>query len=409
MAVTGYLGAFGRFIASYLFWIAILAATNVAVWAGLEWSWHSWPPTDLWAVRMYLASGLLLFDNLCILWWYAHTTRQLGLAAGRQAAAAEQQMAATEKQLTLAQQEYRDTWLERWRENKPVVFSQWGLDGNPEIKNAGAGMAVNVYVLAVDRNGAPRHEVLGVVRPGEVVRVRGNAEQLIRSPAHVLIAEGIASRTRRWNPTFNWQRQGGFEHKLAYPAEETIPEGVVSLPPESVDNLSVIGEEIMHPHRCTRGYPAIVPGARSVLLGYKSGLQALSGFFDEHAFFPFLEDLGLDPRAPIGARMVPTARALEAQIDEIHREGFTETWRVNLGAAYVQAPLMAPPSPDRDRLLALFDRPVLRQFRELGRTICAAIDLAVNQPPDQVETTTTSCVRDVLHLTDDAATVRRWF
>jgi len=222
VAVREHLRAFGRFIASYLFWIVVLAATNVAVWAGMEWSWHRLPPMDLWAVRMYLASGLLLFDNLCILWWYAHTTRQLGLAVGRQAAAAEQQMAATEKQLALAQQEYRDTWLERWRENKPVVFSQWGSDGNPEIKNAGAGMAVNVYVLTVDQNGAPRHEVLGVVRPGEIVKVRGNAEQLIRSPAHVLIAEGIPSRTRRWNPTFNWHRQGGFEHKLAYPTEETI-------------------------------------------------------------------------------------------------------------------------------------------------------------------------------------------
>lgn len=111
------------------------------------------------------------------------------------------------------------------------------------------------------------------------------------------------------------------------------PEAVISLPPDSVNNLNVIGEEIMHLHRCTRGYPTIVPGLRSVLLGYRSGLQALNGFFDEHAFFPFLEGLGLDPRAQITARMGPTAAALEAQIDEIQREGFTETWRVNLAAA----------------------------------------------------------------------------
>jgi len=32
-------------------------------------------------------------------------------------------MVVTEKQLALAQQEYQDAWLERWRENKPVVFS----------------------------------------------------------------------------------------------------------------------------------------------------------------------------------------------------------------------------------------------------------------------------------------------
>lgn len=187
------------------------------------------------------------------------------------------------------------------------------------------------------------------------------------------------------------------------------PEGVISLPPDSAENLSVIGEEIMHLHRCTRGYPTIVPGVRSVLLGYKSSLQALSGFFDEHACFPFLEGLGLDPRGQITPRMGPTAAALEAQIDEIQREGFTESWRVNLAAVYVQAALMAPPSPDRDRLLTLFDRPALHHYRELGRTLCAAIDLAVAQQPGEVERTMTSCVRDVLNLTNDAATVRRWF
>jgi hypothetical protein len=98
-----------------------------------------------------------------------------------------------------------------------------------------------------------------------------------------------------------------------------------------------------------------------VLLGYKSGLQALNGFFDEPSCFPFLEGLGLDP------------------------------------------------SPDRDRLLSLFDRPALHHYRELGRTLCAAIDLTADQQPDEVERTMTSCVRDVLNLTDDAATVRRWF
>jgi len=107
--------------------------------------------------------------------------------------------------------------------------------------------------------------------------------------------------------------------------------------------------------------------------------------------------------------MGPPAAALEAQIDEIQREVFTKKSRVNLAAAYVQAALMAPPSRDRDRLLALFDRPALHHYRELGRTLCAAIDLTADQQPQEVERTMTSCVRDVLNLTDDAATVRRWF
>ncbi|HLG57931.1 MAG TPA: hypothetical protein VI485_21475 [Vicinamibacterales bacterium] len=222
MSIPQYVRVLGVFIRSYWFWIALLGATNVATWVGMELSWRTWPPTDFWSVRMYLASGLLLFDNLCVLWWYADSTRELGVATGRQAEAAERQMVVTERQLALAQQEYHDAWLERWRENKPVVFAQWGSDGNPEIKNAGAGMAINVYVLGADRGGRPRREVLGALGSGEVIRVRGNAEQLLRTPGHVLIAEGVPTRTRRWNPSLNWQRQGGFEHRLVYPTNETI-------------------------------------------------------------------------------------------------------------------------------------------------------------------------------------------
>lgn len=222
MTISDNLRALGRFVKSYWFWIVLLGVTNVAAWLVMESSWRTWPPTDLWSVRMYLASGLLLFDNLCVLWWYADSTRQLGVATGRQAAAAERQMVVTERQLALAQQEYQDAWLERWRENKPVVFAQWGPDGNPQIKNAGAGMAVNVYVVAPSQGGKPRQEVLGAIGSGEVVKIRGNAEQLIRTRGHVLIAEGVPTRTRRWNPSLNWQRQGGFEHRLVYPTDETI-------------------------------------------------------------------------------------------------------------------------------------------------------------------------------------------
>jgi hypothetical protein len=50
---------------------------------------------------MYLLSGLLLFDNLCVLWWYADSTRR--------------QMEATE-------QEVYENRLARWRDNKPIVF-----------------------------------------------------------------------------------------------------------------------------------------------------------------------------------------------------------------------------------------------------------------------------------------------
>jgi len=50
---------------------------------------------------MYLASGLLLFDNLCVLWWYADSTKQ---------------------QLALAQAEFKESQRER------LIFREPGFN-----------------------------------------------------------------------------------------------------------------------------------------------------------------------------------------------------------------------------------------------------------------------------------------
>jgi hypothetical protein len=189
----------------------------------------------------------------------------------------------------------------------------------------------------------------------------------------------------------------------------TCPEGRIVLARTSVENLSVLGEEIMHLHRCTSGYPMIVPGAQAALLGYRAHLQALSGFFDERTAFPFLEQLGLDPRAVITPRLGATANSIEAQMAQIEHDGTTEFFRVVLGTIYVQAALMAPASPEQTRLLAIFDRGALHPYRTVGRNLCAAIDLSADRSPDDVEQYMTQSVRDFVSLPVAAATVERRF
>ena len=62
-----------RFSSEYAPWIRVLVVIDVAVWLLLELIWRvpGWFPDDEWTTRVYVWSGLLLFDNLCIVWWYA--------------------------------------------------------------------------------------------------------------------------------------------------------------------------------------------------------------------------------------------------------------------------------------------------------------------------------------------------
>jgi hypothetical protein len=62
-----------RFLTEYAPWIRVLVMIDVAAWLLLELIWRvpGWFPDDVWTVRVYVWSGLLLFDNLCVVWWYA--------------------------------------------------------------------------------------------------------------------------------------------------------------------------------------------------------------------------------------------------------------------------------------------------------------------------------------------------
>ncbi len=188
-----------------------------------------------------------------------------------------------------------------------------------------------------------------------------------------------------------------------------LEERRIALAPASTADLNAIGEEIMHWHRWTRGFPVVEPGPMAKHLGCKDGLQAVGGFFDEHAFFPFLESLGLDPRSALAPALEAAMDSITSSWNEIPRDGSQLGVLLTLSAAYVQAALMAPDSTPRDRLLKLFDNDALAVYRELGKILCAEIDLSAAEPADEVQSRMTRVVQEHWGLPPEVATVRRPF
>lgn len=192
------------------------------------------------------------------------------------------------------------------------------------------------------------------------------------------------------------------------------PEGFVELPVRCRSNLNVIGEEIMHLHRWTRGYPAIEPQMPAHADGYRITLNALGGFFDEYAFFPFLESVGLDPRSELEPTIVDAVDKLSggllSRLSQVHRSGqFTMEWRVKLSVTHVRASLLGAPSPARDSLLERFERVSLRPYAEVGRRISSEITRSVNVAPDAVAAHMRTSLFTHLGVPQDAAKIRHLF
>ena len=179
--------------------------------------------------------------------------------------------------------------------------------------------------------------------------------------------------------------------------------GVVRLAPGAANNLDVVGEEIMHFHRRAMRFPIVRPVEGQGMM--RRGLTQLAGHFDEVAFFPFLEGIGLAPRRQL-TDWRPTLTALEASLDEIEA-GETPEWRVLLPVTYLQGRLIYPDSPNAASFLALFDRPILERYRTLGQLLCDEAAAASEEGPDQVQTRMERCVRDHLKLSEGAASIDR--
>lgn len=181
------------------------------------------------------------------------------------------------------------------------------------------------------------------------------------------------------------------------------PEGKIYLRPDSVEDVSVIGEEIMHLHRMARAYPVIKPLQRSCDDGYNDALNGLTGFFEEHASFPFLEDIGLDPRRAVGQAIGDSLRMLPQALTRIAE--WPEPMRtVKLSALFVQTNLMASPSAARDGLLMAFQAPPLYAAGQIGTFLCDEIAAAGHDAPREVEVRMQRCI-ERLGIPGDAAIV----
>jgi hypothetical protein len=210
------------FLRRYGGWILALAFLNWLVWMAFELG-HSrqLSERDIWPLRMYLASGLLLFDNLCVLWWYAHTTQELAVAAQDQ-----------------ARQRIRE-----WRiQNKPVVFldrdttpSHASADGHAMpyvVRNVGPGIAINVYLLSAQGDGRWDVETIGALEPGASRVLPEHVDQRLEAHAgrlsgRLVVAEAMRMRTAQWMVTVNMpDKTGQVRHGYL---SESVADGVHTL------------------------------------------------------------------------------------------------------------------------------------------------------------------------------------
>jgi hypothetical protein len=192
--------------------VLLLLVFNIVVWLIARFVFLGrFGPVDLWQAQMGLAQGLLLVNTLIIVWvstW-----------------AMEQQTDSVRRQLALAEGEVRAASHARWQDNKPIVFTDRRDDPDKGaghyrnvIRNVGGGFAVNVYCLTGDDLKHPNIWSLGALA-AQHERVL-DPESPFDEP-HIIVAEGLHTRTRRWNPTLNTPgAAGGFVHTLFYPAAD---------------------------------------------------------------------------------------------------------------------------------------------------------------------------------------------
>jgi hypothetical protein len=169
---------------------ACLVVTSVVLYCLLlAWLW--------WGLRkgsetLNFTTAYFLFANFVVVWWYAWLTRGI-LEESRVATTT-----ATE-QLRLARARDVNEQKVRWSERKPLVFT-FAKGGYLSVVNVGGGPALNVFYIGT-RGDTPMG--LGALGVGQERRIPHGMDQPTDAWRHVLIAEGVSSRTRRWNPTLN--------------------------------------------------------------------------------------------------------------------------------------------------------------------------------------------------------------
>jgi hypothetical protein len=137
----------------------------------------------LWAARVGVWTGLLLVSNLVLVWWAALSTW---------------------RQVEIAEKTYRDDWVARRQNLKPVVFTEYGdKDSAYLIRNVGGGFALNVYVLVTSSNGSCVFIPAGSLGSGQERELSDVESKHIGNDldhAHVILAEGRGHEQRSGIP-----------------------------------------------------------------------------------------------------------------------------------------------------------------------------------------------------------------
>jgi hypothetical protein len=120
-----------------------------------------------------------------------------------------------------AEREWHDAWVARWQDNKPVVFAGHNQQNELIVRNVGGGFAANVYLILREKKGEIKG--VGALAAGHEIKVPVAIDNWLgsaKSTGFVIVAEGLATRTQRWNPTLNWMMGGYPRNRLLYPTDD---------------------------------------------------------------------------------------------------------------------------------------------------------------------------------------------
>jgi hypothetical protein len=236
-------------------WFAMGTVLNIGLAGTFEWLRPNNLTYDgLWNARIGVWAGLLLVDNIALLWWYANLTRQ-------QVDGARAQCNLLERQLKQAQDEFRHSQALQLVSFKPVVYIErienpdYPANVDYAIRNAGGGAAINVYYIGLQELAFNEPRSIGSVAPGDS-RVLPRAINTILQEGHasvrfLLLAEAHYTRTTQWTPTLHVRTQtrgrhaGQVLYRTATVAVPTPSREYQSLAAYLVNNRQHLAEQLI--------------------------------------------------------------------------------------------------------------------------------------------------------------------
>ena len=163
----------GDTLRRYWLWVALVVGSNVLIYLLVNANLGHLEFRDRWPLRIATGSVLLLFDNLLVLWWYAHRTEQQARTSHALFTIAHDQFNLTRAQHDAAERREADR-------QKPAVVIEWRFAPAPRfelpagwsyvVRNLGPGRAFGVVLVLHGQTGASQYQ-LGTLDPGDENRL----------------------------------------------------------------------------------------------------------------------------------------------------------------------------------------------------------------------------------------------